>query len=95
MTRPQHPNCPRFAGQASSARLATRRTTTDGRHAGRIDRIRSAAIVHERLGQAAQYCLVEGRHEISIFGRTAGRLRSFVGDNLADAIGRAELEGDL
>jgi len=81
--------------QQAFSRFRTRQLRADTRHAARVDAVRSAAIVREHLGQAAQYCLVEGQHEISVFDRVAGRLRTFTGDSLADAIGRAELEGEV
>jgi len=77
-----------FPRQAVS-RFSARRLRADGRHAARVDAIRCGAIVRQRLGQAAQYRLVSGQHEVSLYDRAAGRLRRFTGDSLADAIGRA------
>ena len=55
----------------------------------RIDDIRDGAIVRRHLGQAAHHRVVDGRHEVSLFDYTAGKLRTWTADTLDAAIENA------
>ncbi|MGA2034438.1 MAG: hypothetical protein ABSG68_19505 [Thermoguttaceae bacterium] len=55
--------------------------------ATRVAAIRAGAEVRAALGQAAQYApLPDGRHRVSIYDRSAGRLLVGTGATLSEAI---------
>jgi hypothetical protein len=59
----------------------------------RIQAIADAAAVREALGQGAHHRrLPDGRHEIHVFDRRAGELRTWTADALAAAIAAAQQE---
>jgi hypothetical protein len=67
----------------------TRTQLTDRQ--SRIDSIRDAAITCRALGQAATHRRApDGRHEVAMFDRAAGRLRVYRGKTLAEALDRAK-----
>jgi hypothetical protein len=72
----------------------TTRPASDTRSAQRAERIQTivdGALTREQLGQSALHKRPpSGEHEVSLYDRTAGRMRTWSGATLAAAIGAAQ-----
>jgi hypothetical protein len=65
------------------------KTATSTAYRARAKAIADSATVRTALGQAAHHRVIDGRHVVSLFDRTAGKMRTWSGTTLDQALAAA------